>query len=596
MTLYRLWIICLQTKNVIYTRHFPHLESMDDFTFPKVTPEEFVQTLFSSIGLKLEKSSNVLDRKDSILSVNTVSSNNLRNQIKSTSSSSLASSFSTVSRHTSASYDNESSTHEHSVDGSLMLQNSLPLIVCKFIKHVAIEAFYHAEIDRQHQIAVITLIMLIHEQNGYLFVGCPRITSLDNNIKSMVLDFENLLLDEHNISLAYTALHLFASYFFKASKSILALEYFFLTCLPMGTLINQNIQHTLSQVKVSSKATNKSSLSSQKQCIKVSVNEMMSSSFKSVLDPKSSKTETIFGKFLFDSSSVDTSDLVRPKLMFVIDNLNSFMIFKPFACDMTQSSLIVDLTAPGSCDKEMVIHYRAKSASEEDITLKQDSRATPYDCKMFSYQYTIFKKVSSDTRNRRQSFIDSSNVNTVLIELSFPPTFSYEDVKFTYFNVKFSNSSNTKSVEGSQTLHSSFSNLIIRESIKVSQGQFLNENKSFVWALGQKISKSGKATLEFDILIDQNELEKLDVQSIFEFKYKISIKMAENKNANSKECSLRYPFNTVKPKIKLVDIKLLHDGQFNSNIKKSAVPEQLVLDYEYKLVSFEYKMFPNSSK
>lgn len=599
--MYRLWIVSHREKRIVYARTFPHLEVKDGFMFPKTTPEDFVQSLFESLGIQLKGSSasslanQSISSRDSMASLSTTltSKDGFSSPgLSRTLSSSMSSLNSIVSSTTTTTTSirqatNQTTTEQTFHQNDLALNNCLPLVVCKFIKDGPRENVLSTDPERQTQLTVVNLIMLIHEQNGYLFVCCPRIKHLEYENE---LDFDQLLVEEDNISLSYTAMHLLANNFFKTAKSIKNIELFITACMPFGLLINEKIENNNSRRLVQSSSSNSKD---RDYLVQLCINEMLSSSFKTQFSSdKATRRETLFGTLSVDTSALRENIFGPARMMLTVDNLQSLVLAKPFNCDIANlTSLLFELRYNND-NPLSVVNYRMNTFEEMPTT------SPAFDRRLFTYHYTICKRQSTGN-----SFITSNLYHTISLAIQFHPRMSH-DIKFSFFNIKFS-LSDSKSDRIVQTLNNSVVNLIARDTIKASQGQVRNENKNFVWFVGQKMPKSGRMTLEFDMLINEENLDKLDVECLFKAEGKFSIKMAPKVGDEGawKEARLsKYPSNIIDPclKLSLVTISQPFSPRQSPTTQSTKQPaasnNNIVLLFDCRLSSFKYKLTPVMSK
>ena len=254
MTIYRLWVLSLNGQRLIYSRYFPHLEKQDNFTFPSISANEFLRSVFASLGLDYANS--IPASSTSTLSNVDYDYGKLSRSSSSASSSSLNSLISTSTSLSNRTKGPDGATVADSSisSGFSVFHNYLPLIVCRFMNNPRDNmSLAMGEHHHHPKTPYIDLILLVFEKNGHLFICCPRLVShlstinIDNN-------YEQLLLEEQNISLSYSALQLISSSFFTHNKSVKQLEIFVSNCMPFGTLINDGLRLKQSLLTLEKKA------------------------------------------------------------------------------------------------------------------------------------------------------------------------------------------------------------------------------------------------------------------------------------------------------------------------------------------------------
>lgn len=397
------------------------------------------------------------------------------------------------------------------------LYNYLPLIVCRFMnsprENVMTNSASEAEFTQQ-KLAYVDLLLLVFEKNGHLFLALPRLTSghhlsqpSPGGVENIGAFYEQLLLEELNISLAYSALQLLSTSFFAGGKSVKQLEVVVSTCLPFGTLIKDGAElRSMITPMINSEATKSGSNSREGESavLRLVLNEFISTSFQgtSTSGTLFSSAETLFGTLTVEPGALITrqqQQLARAELKVAVDNLAAFSVAKPPNCDNSSSStsLLFDLK---HCKLEPfnTLHFRLKG--DEDSSASPGGSGGGSDLnrrKLFTYRYRIAPRSSSSSSTSR------SNLQHLSLGINFNSSrLDTQELKFAIFVVKFSfkNSSSkqqqaAKTEQGGvQTADSaSVVNLIVRESIKASFGQVRNEaaNSCFSWIIGQRLPKSG---------------------------------------------------------------------------------------------------------
>ncbi|KAI2808211.1 hypothetical protein BLOT_006153 [Blomia tropicalis] len=624
MTIYRIWVISLSNHKLIYSRHFPHVEKRDDFIFPIITYHDFLRSLFSSLGIEYQQQSKTNQTKEyhqSNATISNIDSIEYSSQLSRSSSSCSLSSvyssstimssivgggrFSTASGESNLDKMITSSTHSD-------LFNYLPLIVCRFMNNppdmmssmtssVLIE-------EHQKQLAYVDLVLLVYEKNGYLFVCCPRLVSSFN--MSAINDdqtYEQLLLEEDNISLSYSALQLISSTYFKEHKSIKHLELFISSSMPFGTLIKDKLKFDSTNFQQISKKKFSSSYSDIRNegLIRLCFNEFVSTSFQN-LGKILNQNETIFGSLTIDNQLKNIKNLSKAEVILSISNLGAFSFAKPINCDVTNiSTLIFDLKH-SKLDPFNIFHYRLKSMDEEikhsSSTTTDSESANQNNGKVFSYRYIITRKVINPS-NVGRNYLSTKNCHHVTLTLQLNSKFAMEELRFSYFLIKFSlNQGRAKN--DIQTADSSISNLIVRESIRTNFGQVRSEGANFQWVIGQKVPKTGKMSLDFDLLINEDKIENMETICNFRFEQKFAYKLTSLKKGPNnfdevRECQVKLSSKLLEPQINCSKLTLFTEidrnqfGEINVNERKSDSSKiSNVVLLEYRLNSFEYRLFP----
>lgn len=490
------------------------------------------------------------------------------------------------------------------------LHNYLPLIVCRFLNNPRDVNL----LDEHQKFAYIDLILLVFEKNGYLFLCCPRLTS-NTSLSALNIDshFEQLLLEEQNISLSYSALQLISSSFFAQSKSIKHLEIFITKCMPFGKLLKDGAD--LMKQPIDRKADKSNGDST---LIRLCINEFVSTSFQTFSRNSTKEGETIFGTFTVDAASLSPAEYSKAEVKIAVDNLSSFTIAKPPNCELLNASTLSFNLKNAKLDPMNLLHYRLKSGEDES---KQGTGSNDLDNrKIFSYRYVIGAK-SSAVRSAR-SVISARNCQHLAVVISFNGHLPVDEIKFGYFQIKFS-FKHSKPKGEVQTADSSFSNLIVRDSIKASFGQVRNEGANFFWNIGQKIPKSGKLSLEFDILADESKLSNLETVCNFRFEHRVALKLAYTKKVTSlvadssqgrligrppeeleemRECQPKQFCKLIEPHLLLSKLMLqteLHPNQLSIRAperRSESKPGGNLVLFEYRLASFEYRLLPETAK
>lgn len=534
------------------------------------------------------------------------------------------------------------------------LYNYLPLIVCRFMNSPRENAMTNSASEAeftQQKLAYVDLLLLVFEKNGHLFLALPRLTSghhlsqpSPGGVENIGAFYEQLLLEELNISLAYSALQLLSTSFFAAGKSVKQLEVVVSTCLPFGTLIKDGAElRSMITPMINSEATKSgSSREGESAVLRLVLNEFISTSFQGTSSSSSSaqlsrdQSETLFGTLTVEPGALiirQQQQLARAELKVAVDNLGAFSVAKPPNCDNSSSStsLLFDLK---HCKLEPfnTLHFRLMG-DEDSSTSPGGGSGGGSDQnrrKLFTYRYRVAPRSSSNNN----SSTSRSNLQHLSLGINFNSSrLDTQELKFALFVVKFSfkNSSSkqqqaAKAEQGGvQTADSaSVVNLIVRESIKASFGQVRNEasNSCFSWIIGQRLPKSGALSLEFDLLADDAKLANLETLCTFRLDHKLATKMAYTKRTDAgvsgakargslsassgadleevRECSLRQLLGKVISEPSFAIGKLVLTTEVAGPVGQSSL-QQLnseskgggsLVTVEYRLTSFEYRLLP----
>lgn len=572
MTIYRIWVISLTSgsanqlpqSKLIYTRHFPHLERRDCFTFPSITSADFLRSVFASLGIDQFSTtatptatlvgtgglrSSTMYGSNATLSSSAAQNSSFtadtslsRMSTMSTgggssshgSSGSLNSILSTATTNTTStrgpgllSSDQHPTFGDSSMTNTSALHNYLPLIVCRFMNSPRENAEEFQQ--QQTKLAYVDLLLLVFEKSGHLFLALPRLTSSSghyhlNDVTSTEY-YEQLLLEETNISLAYSALQLLATSFFAASKSVKSLEVVVSSCMPFGTLIKDGaeLRSVINAEEEVRKKKDSSNLESDPAVVlRLVLNEFISTSFATSFSSSQAfrdQGETLFGTLIVEPGYFLASRLQqigRAELKMGVENLGTFSVAKPPNCDTSSSLLTFDLK---NCKLEPfnTLHFKHQKGDKVSGDTSFSSSSSPKSLpesgqngqKLFTYRFKIAPRGSTTLPgNRTLSVLNSSPQSSNLQHLSLTLNFSnsgqrspvdHTELKFAFFVVRFTfTKTGGKSQSGKQGGHqttdsSSLGNLIVRESIRASFGQVRNENSNtvFSWIIGQRLPKSG---------------------------------------------------------------------------------------------------------
>lgn len=606
MAIYRLWLLSLNDNSIIYSRYFPHIEKKDGFSFPWITPQEFMKCLYVSLGLEINENSlkNKLESNLNIFPSDDESSSlkYLKDQSSSSSSCSLNSLISLVSNST---MNTSNISKQNLLDSSetnimkehICLYNHLPLIICPIVN---IREYKHSS-DETKKAGIDNLIMLVYEQNRYLFVCCPRLMKKNGEITTKYNDcFENekLIVEEHSISLSYTILHMIASMFFLKNKSIVEIERFISTFMPFGNLIKTNSSdiHYFPLTNLNFKTTT----------ISLRLTESISTSFRTC--PQNDNcNEVIFGTLTVDYFNSEPQN-TKKEIIINIDNLDTVLLMLPNNCHTNNLALVYDVANSSNFNLN-VVHYKSHNQIEEKKSYFEEPPLTDAGFKIFRTKYVIYKK-GDQVLPQNKSFIDSQNIFHISLRIILNDKIPFEEVRFKYFMVKFSLDSGLVKNKV-QTIGNSINNLIIRESVKISQGQVKSENNMLVWMIGTRLMKSKKLSFDIDLIIPKDNLSNLQthcnfshfflLKNIFNHVKNTKTSLLTNSNEERyrlKESRINYPLEMLMPFLKLSRINLLlepsktqNKNQMDSSIGKSMMSNE-VLQIEYHLNSFEYRLFP----
>lgn len=655
MTIYRLWLISLADKKILYSKFFPNLEKKDGYTFPLITAQEFIKCLYISLGIDNQSIStnNAKKTKESNLNISTSSSSSFENQdnfsqysrdrrSSSSSSCSLSSlssmmsnttvnTIATVSRQTS---QMDSSTESSIIKEYLCLYNHLPLIVCPLVNmrkqrersiSMSSSSISHEDIHRTSKSGLVdNLILLVYEHQGYLFVCCPRISQKSQLelIKTINHDHcdanEKLLLQEPNISLSYTILHMISSMFFAKNKSSRSMELFITSYMPFGTLIKTKSDQ---DVLLSSKLYPKDTV------ISIRLTESLSTSFQSD-ELKAPDNETIFGTLTLNYIDTKHKSSSKSDIVLTIENLHSCSLTLPTNCCTVanESTIIYDINNRNQYNLN-IIHYKTnnnKQQNDNNGNKNYLADRSSNEWKFFQTKYTIHRKSSQiqssgQQQQQQQSFIDSKNIHHINLTLWINNKISFEDVKFKYFIIKFS-LNRGQSKKQVQTIGNSINNLIIRDSIHISQGQLKNEHNSLIWMIGNRLPRtSRKLFIDFDLLITRDNLQNLDTQCTFshtvQFRMNFhqksnrspmnnnnnnNLSMIRNNNTQLYESKIQSPINMIPPYLRLSKIAMIFEpssmdiSKQQQQQKRSAeINNNEYCHFEYNLNSYEYRLYPS---
>lgn len=637
MTLYRLWLISLVDEKILYSKFFPHQEKKDGYTFPLITSQEFIKCLYLSLGIdnnQIFSKTNSKKTKESNLNLSTSSSfenpdnisqysRDRRSSLSSSSSScSLSSMMSsttlntiaTVSRQTSM--DSTAQLSESSVlKEYLCLYNHLPLIICPLVNmrkqrqenSMTMSSSFNED-HRSKSGLVDNLILLVYENQGYLFVCCPRISQksqsefLKTNHDHCDVN-EKLLLQEPNISLSYTILHMISSMFFAKNKSLRSLELFISSYMPFGTLIKtKSDQDILLLSKLYPKDT----------AISIRLTESISTSFQSD-ETNIPDNETIFGTLTINYIGTKYRSSTKSDIVLNIENLHSISLVLPTNCSTNESSLIYDINNRNQYNLN-IVHYKTNNNQDDDNNGYKNNRSSN-EWKFFQTKYTIHRKSSpgQQKQQQQQSFINSNNIHHINLIIWINDKISlFDDIKFKYFLIKFS-LNRGQSKKQVQTIGNSINNLIIRDSVKISQGQLKNEQNSLVWMIGNRLSRATKKlSIDFDLVIDRDNLKNLDTQCTFNHtvQFRTNLHYRSNRpliNNNTSmmirnqqlfESKIQPPINMIPSYLRLSKIAMIisepmitsqQQQQQSSTINES----NEYCNIEYNLNSYEYRLYPS---
>ena len=501
---------------------------------------------------------------------------------------------------------NHSLSKSNLLEDDYVLYNHLPLVICNFLNQRSQDGMSCSMSSEDNPKSLtVKILMLVYEQNGFLFVCCPRLVTQNGSLTLNIdqcFDCDKLLLEEQNISLAYSTLNLMGSIFVNEGKSIQSLELFIIDYMPFGTLINNDKTINFTQKKKSLFRTK----NDKEPVISIQITESISTSFQSAQIEKSSfGKETIFGTLTTDYISNTNNRINKCELNVDLVNSHKLSFTLPSNCNLINSCLLFDLSH-GKAHPFNILHYRDKN-SEDDNSRRLSNQPESQICngKIFNYLYKIYQNSTSQGSSKK--LYDPEKTYHVTLIMKFNSTIYLEEIMLGYFSIKFGFSQRLlKQVQNSDN---SLSNLVIRDSIKASHGQVKNQNQNFVWIMGNKIPRSGKISLEFDLLIEQDKLANLSTQCSFRFDLKIISRLNSkptddlnlNDNRDSKidimECKLNTSPNSIKPQLVISSLRLITetnrtDEPLRKNSKDKMDSAKNSILFQYKLNSFEYQLYP----
>ncbi|KAF7492272.1 hypothetical protein SSS_06661 [Sarcoptes scabiei] len=652
MAIYRFWLISIRDRSILYSRFFPHLERKDKFVFPSISSEDFLRYLFISLGIdrcldeikqqrKQKKSSELGGRN--IVSEYDESNRSSPYRARSSSSSncSLTSSISssTISTPISKRSDlfdpiSSSPLSSLSIDSNLSeesvcLYNHLPLIVYPLISRKNLDSSLESDEKVQEDDFITNnLILLVYEQNGLLFVCSPRLIPTKDSIQysRTVLscsEIEKLVIENQYVSVAFTILDLIASHY-SQTKSVRMIENFISETLPFGNLIRTKIldlDHPLSSSISSNKQTK---LSSKEFILHLELSESISTSFHH--NQSDSIDETVFGTMKIETLQ-GRSKFSQSEFLVHINNLDACTLTLPNNCQLISNTkdgqhLCYDLLEQSESNLN-VLHY--KSLNRDELKMKYFDRKQSTRSRLFRTSYTINRRhrsIESKTKNSIDSFsiTDSENVlHHLNLQLFLDETIDFEQIRFKFFTIKFS-LKHSLAKRQVQTIHNSLPNLIVRDSIKVNQGEISNANDMIVWNVGKKLSRRKKLSIEFDFIVNCKDLANLETQCYFSYRNqtRFSLMKSISKNINpllfqnKPNCSgdensiqMEAKFASSSEKItpflqffKFVlkesrKISSLH-SQTQEKSRNEKVPDPFWIQFDYQLNSFEYRLYPKT--
>ncbi|KAH9412500.1 putative rRNA-processing protein EBP2 [Dermatophagoides pteronyssinus] len=497
----------------------------------------------------------------------------------------------------------------------LCLYNHLPLIICPLVNmrkqrqenSMTMSSSFNED-HRSKSGLVDNLILLVYENQGYLFVCCPRISQksqsefLKTNHDHCDVN-EKLLLQEPNISLSYTILHMISSMFFAKNKSLRSLELFISSYMPFGTLIKtKSDQDILLLSKLYPKDT----------AISIRLTESISTSFQSD-ETNIPDNETIFGTLTINYIGTKYRSSTKSDIVLNIENLHSITLVLPTNCSTNESSLIYDINNRNQYNLN-IVHYKTNNNQDDDNNGYKNNRSSN-EWKFFQTKYTIHRKSSpgQQKQQQQQSFINSNNIHHINLIIWINDKISlFDDIKFKYFLIKFS-LNRGQSKKQVQTIGNSINNLIIRDSVKISQGQLKNEQNSLVWMIGNRLSRATKKlSIDFDLVIDRDNLKNLDTQCTFNHtvQFRTNLHYRSNRpliNNNTSmmirnqqlfESKIQPPINMIPSYLRLSKIAMIisepmitsqQQQQQSSTINES----NEYCNIEYNLNSYEYRLYPS---
>lgn len=593
-------------QNILYCRGFPHAEKRDGFEFPEVTSKQFLCSLFKSLGVSFNPKKCDSQIKQSITSLLTIDYSQTLSSALSTSSSSLNSYSSKLSTNSTFSSSKSARNVSDLIEYEHVIHNFLPLLIWHFFTCSSAEdcpmtlAMKICD-DDEHELITYKLPLIVYEQSGLLFVCCVRLTTKDALASSLTKCFsgDQLFIDEQNLSFAYSTLNLIASVFFSQNKSFESLELFIAEFMPFGK-VTKHCQISRFHPRCNSKYRTADNV------IALYITESISTSLReNKLDKLTFGKESIFGTIAVDSLGSGNKKMNKCEFGIEVGNFFQLSWMLPPNGNINAPLLVFDL-CHGTMNPFNFLHYHTKSVDEEESAKRgEDSN---HNGRLFSYRYSIHRKASQSN-----NFINSANVFHVALAIIFNSEINPHEIRFNHFSIKFG--FNQRQLRKQvQTATNSFSNRVVRDSIKCAQGQLKIHQQNFVWLLPPSLPRNGKLSLDFDLLIEPEILPNIDTQCNFRFDFTLSArfttktvdewKEANQSNLKLLDCELKIPKQMIRPVVRMYKLRLLTE-QTNSEQQQQSTPlpptpaTHPKEDYrnrsiliEYKLNSFEYRLLP----
>src|SRR6218665_816969 len=96
--------------------------------------------------------------------------------------------------------------------------NFLPIITCRFVTK--------PRENQENRSLYIDLNLVVFEVRGYLFVASPQLSPSTHSSRNRATTFEELFLEEQNISLTYSTLQAISHQYFDSGRNLKSLEVF----------------------------------------------------------------------------------------------------------------------------------------------------------------------------------------------------------------------------------------------------------------------------------------------------------------------------------------------------------------------------------